>query len=238
MAKSDNLFNIRGKVGDLIFFQRNGQTFVKKNTGGFVNGKSHEHPRTKAAQQRFKEVAIFVGRFKKALNPMIWRQKDGTFHNQLMSFFSKIRKESTQENFYLTLIDAHEKGKLQHKKLNKNSKLNPFDCTYSLHENTLFIENNLSHFCAQKHPTACLEICFGWMYYNKELELELVYPQYFYYSLVENQNPRQKITCELINDNEKVTEFALPIISITVVNQPNSSAVALHPYHFTLTTIV
>ena len=29
MAKSDNEFNIRGKLGDLIFFQRNGKTFVK-----------------------------------------------------------------------------------------------------------------------------------------------------------------------------------------------------------------
>ena len=32
MAKTDNEFNINGKLGNLIFFQRNGKSFVKKNT--------------------------------------------------------------------------------------------------------------------------------------------------------------------------------------------------------------
>ena len=58
MARSDDFLSFRGRIGNLIFFSRNGKTFVKKKTGGFVNGKSNEHPNTKASQKNFSEVVI------------------------------------------------------------------------------------------------------------------------------------------------------------------------------------
>lgn len=238
MAKLDSLFSIRGKVGDLIFFERNGQSFVKKNTGGFVNGKSHEHPNTKAAQQRFKEVATFVGRFKKAITPLIWRQKDGTFHNQLVSFFSKVRKQSDQENLYLALKQAYEERRLQQLKLNKNSKLYPLDCSYSLEKNSLVISMNLLRSCAQKYPNACLEISFAWMQCDESLELDLVNLQYFYFPLSEKEKPLHQIELQLREEALSSVGFAFPIVSVTVVYQPHASSGAAHPYHFTLTTIL
>lgn len=238
MAKSDNLFNIRGKVGDLIFFQRNGKTFVKKNTGGFVNGKSHEHVNSKAVQQRFKEIATFVGSFRNIIFPLIWRQKDGTFHNQLVSFFSKIRKNSAKENLYLALLDAYQKNYLQHIALNKNSKLNPFDCSYSAHENKLVIASHLLYNCYKKHPTAYLEIILAWVICTDTLDIQLINQQFYYFSLEEYSMPGEELMIILQSNDLPLNRFNIPIVSIQVVNNPTQSAVGLHPFHYILTTIL
>lgn len=65
------VFNLKEKVGKVIFCERNGKTYVKTYSGGFVNGNSNQHPNTKAVQNRFKEVSKFTKELKAALTPII-----------------------------------------------------------------------------------------------------------------------------------------------------------------------
>jgi PHP family Zn ribbon phosphoesterase len=60
MATSDNFFNIRGKVGELIFCIRNGKTYIKQYSGGFTKKHTQNHPRVKAPQQRLATISSLV----------------------------------------------------------------------------------------------------------------------------------------------------------------------------------
>ncbi len=102
MAKSDNIFNIRGRLGDLIFCQRNGKTYVKRYSGGFTKASTQNHPNIKVGQERFAQVSRYVKSLKQQLQPYLWRQKDGTFHNQLMAIFLQMAKNEPEKNFQRT----------------------------------------------------------------------------------------------------------------------------------------
>src|SRR5690554_3234629 len=139
MAKSDNIFNISGRIGDFIFYQRDGKTYVKRYSGGFTKETTQNHPKVKAAQQRFGQVSKFVKSFKQGLLPYLWRQKDGTFHNQLMAIFSQISKNDPERSFEEILQSQTSYKGLKNKSLNKNTKINPDHLRYDPETNQLSI---------------------------------------------------------------------------------------------------
>ena len=75
MAKADNIFNIRGRLGDFIFCQRNGKTYVKRYSGGFTKAATQNHPNIKVGQERFAQVSRYVKSLKQELQPYLMRQK-------------------------------------------------------------------------------------------------------------------------------------------------------------------
>ena len=238
MATSDDFLKFRGKLGDLIFFTRNGKTFVKRKAGGFVNGKSNEHPNTKAVQKNFSEVASFVKRFKDALFPMIWRQKDGTFHNQLVALFFKIKKAVPNGQLYTAFKEGYALPYLQHKSLNKNTVLNGRDCLYDQKTNTLKIDAALIYKCREKLSGGYLEVNTAWLRISKTLDLKLdeVNTQYIHLkealqftSFVEVPFPEM----ESISD-----DLVYPVVSLDVVFKRTEEVVSYHPYRYTLVTFL
>ena len=73
---------------------------------------------------------------------------------------------------------------------------------------------------------------------DESLELDLVNLQYFYFPLSEKEKPLHQIELQLREEALFSVGFTLPVMSVTVVEQPHASSASLHPYHFTLTTIL
>lgn len=238
LAQSDNFLNLRGKLGDFIFFKRNGKTFVKRKSGGFVNGKSNEYPNTKVAQKNFSEVASFVKRFKDVLYPIIRKQKDGTFHNQLVSLFFKIKKAASDGLLYTAFKEGHALPYLQYKSLNKNTVLNGQDCYYDCRTKSLKIDALLIQKCKDKYPDGFLEINMAWLNLSTTLELKLgeVDTQYIHLKEILEFSYSVEIP---FPDVETVSEdLVYPLISLTVVYKPDREATPYHPYRYTLVTFL
>lgn len=238
MAKTDNEFNINGKLGNLIFFQRNGKSFVKKYAGGFVNSSAQQHPNTIEVKKRFKELSMFSASFKKNILPFNWKQKDSTFHNQLVSFFSTIKKETNQSTMYSALLEAYKNGKLQHRSLNKNGKLSPFYVQYNAPTNELKIQGGLVFQHKSKFPNAYLEISIGWLVCTEELELNLINFQNFYVLMDNLVTPLTEIKLSPQIQEQQNSSTTFPFIGISIVTQNNEQAKLFHPFHYTLTTFL
>ena len=161
MAKSDNFFNITGKLGELIFCNRNGKTYVKQYSGGFTNKKTQNNPKVKDAQERFATVSRFIKSFKQELFPYLWRQKDGTFHNQLMTTFFNTFNKDPELSFNQTIqIESFYKG-LKQKPLNNKSKIQLHSLTYNPTTNTLDL-GNLPFLLVNQYNAMVLEVTMGW----------------------------------------------------------------------------
>lgn len=238
MAQSDNLFNFRGKIGDLIFYSRNGKTFVKKNAGGFVNGKSNDHPHTKAVQKNFSEIASFVKHFKEVLLPIMSKQKDGTFHNQLVALFCKIKKMAPDQNLYMAFKEKSALQLLQRTSINKNSVLKGIDCEFNPSTNALKLNPYLIQICREKYPNGFLEIHTAWLCLRPTLAMELKAVGTNYISLKEEME--QLASRTFIYDQIDVVEDELqfPIVSLQVVQQPSPFASPYHLYRYSLLTLV
>lgn len=137
MAKADNNFNIRRRLGDFIFCQRNGKTYVKSYSGGFTKAATQNHPNIKLGQERFAQVSKYVKNLKQKLQPYLWRQKDGTFHNQLMALFLQIAKNEPEKTFNELVHDLESYSTLTNKLLNKNSKIDLSVLVYDAKRNKL-----------------------------------------------------------------------------------------------------
>lgn len=238
MAQSDNLFNLRGKIGDLVFFTRNGKSFVKRKSGGFVNGKSNEHPHTKAVQKNFGEVAVFVKQFKEVLTPLLAKHKDGTFHNQLVGLFCKIQKNTPDRKLYTAFKEGIALHYLQHISLNKHSVLKGQDCVLNRETHTLHLDAFLIKACQAKYPKGYLEVNMAWLTLNTDLEMELKGLTTEFLSL--EDGVEQLASTSLSFPTAEVPEscLAFPVISLNVVNQSSVFAVPYHLYRYHLITLV
>ena len=237
MAKSDNFFNLKGKIGNLIFCERNGKTYVKIYSGGFVNGKSHQHPNTKRAQNEFKEVSTFVKNLRIALIPFIYKQKDGTFYNQLVSLFSKVRNTAPDKKLYTAFKEGYGLYILKNKALNKHSKLNGRDCYYDINTNEVHIYPTILHQIIELFPSATLEIHLAWLIINPTLDVKLQDIQTAYLPISEI-DLKQPIPFKLEHKNLEKDHLGFPILSIAVVSQPTSDGKLYHPYAYNFVTIL
>lgn len=238
MATSDDFLKFRGKLGDLIFFTRNGKTFVKRKAGGFVNGKSNEHPNTKAVQKNFSEVASFVKRFKDALFPIIWRQKDGTFHNQLVALFFKIKKASPDGQLYTAFKEGFIRRYMQYIPLNKNTVLNGRDCYYNEKTNKIQIDTALIYKCKEKFSDGYLEVNTAWLRISNTLELSLDEVNTEYIHLKEISNVTSSIEIPFSKKETLSEDLVYPLISLVVVYKSEGEAIPYHSYRYTLITFL
>lgn len=227
MAKSNNFFNIRGKIGDLVFYVRNGKTYVKPYSGDKTKASMQHNPRIKAAQQSFGEISSFVKSFKQALTPYLWRQKDGSFHNQLMSMFSQIRSSSLDTPFQEILQSELFYLRLKNKSLNKNARIKTCYFTYVPATQELQINGGLLYELSHKYAGFFLEVATGW-YSTVEGQAYLSPPERQYF----------KIDTQLL-DKPICLDFAtaapdgvgLPFVALSVVYAANPSSSSLHPVH-------
>ena len=161
MAKADNIFNIRGRLGDFIFCQRNGKTYVKRYSDGFTKAATQNHPNIKATQGRFALVSQYVKSLKQQLQPYLWRQKDGAFHNQLMATFLQLAKNKPEKAFNEVVQDLDNYSTLANKSLNKNSKIDPGALLYDATTNKLNL-GIIPHELTIKYKGLFLEVATGW----------------------------------------------------------------------------
>src|SRR5690606_12578291 len=161
MAKSENIFNIRGRLGDMIFCKRDGKTYVKRYSGGFTKAATQNHPNIKATQGRFALVSQYVKNLKQQLKPYLWRQKDGSFHNQLMGTFLQLAKSKPEKTFNELAHDLDTYSILTNKSLNKNSKIDLSALMYDATTNQLNL-GTIPYELAVKYKGMFLEVATGW----------------------------------------------------------------------------
>lgn len=238
MAESENFFKLKGKIGDLIFFSRNGKSFVKMKTGGFVNGKSNDHPNTKAVQKSFSEVASFTKYFKEALYPMLWKQKDGSFHNQLVSLFAKIKKATPDHKLYTAFKEGYALDYLQNSSLNKNSALNAKNCYYNQETNVLGLSGSLIKVCNQQLPNGYLEINTAWLSISEDLEVKLNDINTYYLDLKTPVEVNALIEISFSEIPIAVRELVYPVVSLVVVYSARQEARPYHDFRYTLITFL
>ena len=233
MAKADNIFNIRGRLGDLIFCQRNGKTYVKRYSGGFTKAATQNHPNIKVGQERFAQVAKYVKRLKQQLQPYLWLQKDGTFHNQLMATFLQLAKNEPEKTFNELVQDLDSYRTLTNKSLNKNSKIDPSAIFYDATTNKLNL-GTIPYELAVKYSGMFLEVATGWCGVN-DSEILITEPNIQYVKLCEEtKNEDVIVDFAPVNDNDK----QLPFVGLAVVYTDDKASESPHPVHTVMTCFV
>lgn len=212
MAKSDNIFNIRGRLGDLIFCQRNGKTYVKRYSGGFTKAATQNHPNIKVGQERFAQVSKYVKSLKQQLQPYMWRLKDGTFHNQLMAIFLQLAKNETEKTFNELVKELDSYSTLTNKSLNKNSKIDPSALFYNVSSNKLAL-GKISYELALKYKGMFLEVATGW-YGVTDGEISLTQPNIQYVKL-DGETKNVDLVVDFASADESHEQ--LPFVGLAVV---------------------
>ena len=233
MAKAENFFNIRGRLGDFIFCQRNGKTYVKRYSGGFTKAATQNHPNIKVGQERFAQVSRYVKSLKQQLQPYLWRQKDGTFHNQLMGTFLQIAKNEPEKAFNELVHELDSYSSLSNKSLNKNSKIDPSAIFYDAKTNKLTL-GIIPHELAVKYKGLFLEVATGW-YGLTNGEILLTEPNIHYVKL-----------CEETKNEDFVVNFTpadeshrqLPFVGFAVVYKDDATSESPHPVHTVMACFV
>ncbi len=226
MAKADNIFNIRGRLGDFIFCQRNGKTYVKRYSGGFTKAATQNHPNIKVGQERFAQVSKYVKSLKQQLQPYLWRQKDGTFHNQLMANFLQMAKSEPEKNFNELVQDLDSYSSLTNKSLNKNSKIDPSALVYGAKSNKLNL-GTIPQELAVKYKGMFLEVATGW-YNVTDGEISLTKPNIQYIKL-DGQTKNEDFVVDFAPADG--SNMLLPFVGLTVVYTDDKASESPHPVH-------
>ena len=226
MAKADNIFNIRGRLGDLIFCQRNGKTYVKRYSGGFTKAATQNHPNIKIGQERFAQVSRYVKSLKQQLKPYLWRQKDGTFHNQLMTTFLQLAKNEPEKTFKELVQDLNSYSSLTTKSLNKNSKINPSTLVYDSTTNQLNL-GIIPYELSVKYKGLFLEVATGW-YGVTNGEISTSEPNVQYVKLCE-ETKNEDFVVDFGFADESHTQ--LPFVALAVVYTDDATSESPHAVH-------
>ncbi|RRA95163.1 hypothetical protein [Paenimyroides viscosum] len=233
MAKSDNIFNIRGRLGDLIFCQRNGKTYVKRYSGGFTKAATQNHPNIKVGQERFAQVSKYVKSLKQQLQPYMWRQKDGTFHNQLMAIFLQLAKNETEKTFNELVQELDSYSNLTNKSLNKNSKIAPSGLFYDVKTNQLNL-GIIPYELSVKYKGLFLEVATGW-YGVTDGEISLTEPNIQYVKLDDQTKNKDFVVDFAPADDNNIR---LPFVGLAVVYTDDKGSESPHPVHTVMACFV
>jgi len=233
MAKADNIFNIRGRLGDFIFCQRNGKTYVKRYSGGFTKVATQNHPNIKVGQERFAQVSKYVKRLKQQLQPYLWRQKDGTFHNQLMAIFLQLAKNETEKTFNELVKELDSYSTLTNKSLNKNSKIDPSALVYDSTTNQLNL-GIIPYELSVKYKGLFLEVATGW-YGLTNGEISLTEPNIHYVKL-DGQTKNEDFVVDFASADDSHTP--LPFVGLVVVYTDDEASESPHPVHTVMACFV
>ena len=225
MAKADNIFNIRGRLGDFIFCQRNGKTYVKRYSGGFTKATTQNHPNIKVGQERFAQASKYVKSLKQQLQPYLWRQKDGTFHNQLMATFLQLAKNEPEKAFNELVQELGSYSTLTNKSVNKNSKIDPSALLYYAKSNKLNL-GTILYELAIKYKGMFLEVATGW-YGVTGSEIFITEPNIQYVKLDGHASNEDFVVDFAPADNNN----KLPFVGLTVVYTDDKASESPHAVH-------
>jgi len=233
MAKADNIFNIRGRLGDFIFCQRNGKTYVKRYSGGFTKAATQNHLNIKVGQERFAQVSKYVKGLKQQLQPYLWRQKDGTFHNQLMGTFLQMAKNEQGKSFNELVQEFDSYSTLTNKSLNKNSKINPSPLVYDASTNKLNL-GIIPYELEVKYRGMFLEVATGW-YGVTDGEISITKPNIQYVKL-DGQKTNEDFVVDFAPADDKYTQ--LPFVGLAVVYTDDEASESPHAVHTVMSCFV
>lgn len=224
MAKSDNFFNIRGKLGDLIFCERNGKTYVKRYSGGFTHQGIHDNPNIKRAQNRFAQVATFVKDFKQVLIPYLWRLKEGSLHNHLVSVFSQLTRQDPNSSLCKVLQNLETFRSLEKRSLNPKSKIGCGFLQYNPRTRDLYLDHLLLDLSI-KYKGMYLELGLGHFQIIDD-KPTLTLPEITYFPLnVKSPYPGITLSVPAI----EAQPYAHPFLSLAVVYSNNPQSLSPHP---------
>ena len=161
MAEVKGIFLIQGRLGDLVYYQRNGKSYVRTYGGGFTRVSTQNHPQVKAGQERLAQVSLFVKNLKVAIHPYLKRQKDGSFHNQLMSTFMKMSLDHPESSFRDLSQELFNYHFLMGKSLNKHSLIRIEKLLYDPISRHLHLEELLAEL-VRSYRGLYLEVLMGW----------------------------------------------------------------------------
>lgn len=233
MAKSDNIFNIRGRLGDMIFCKRDGKTYVKRYSGGFTKASTQNHPNIKSTQGRFALVSQYVKSLKQQLQPYLWRQKDGSFHNQLMATFLQLAKNKPEKAFNEVVQDLDNYSTLANKSLNKNSKIDPGALLYDATTNKLNL-GIIPHELTIKYKGMFLEVATGW-YNVTDGEILITKPNIQYVKLDDQTKNKDFVVDFAPADDNNIR---LPFVGLAVVYTDDKGSESPHPIHTVMACFV
>ena len=150
MSKQTGLITFKGKMGNISFFKRNGESHARLR-GGFSKERLAKDPKLKRVRENISEfngLAQTVKSFRSILG-MVSGMKDGTLNNRLTKVFSMINKRSEGIRGQRPVMVSEQRPLLLGLELNALQNFSavfaaPFTLTYNNRENANVEIINLS----------------------------------------------------------------------------------------------
>lgn len=219
MAKSDNFFEINGKIGKLVFYKRNGKSFVKENKGGFAHDNVKNNPNVQAARTSFGALSSFSSKLRKALTPYVQHQKDPNFYHILQSFLKRIIDQQYNKNFNDFIKDPNRFATVYHLNLNKNNKLQlPYTYYNSTTQEVVFKHNLIAHLLVL-YPNAVLICKLGFCSVISEEIITATPPVVYFLEAIQLDSENSEVKLSLPKPIDDLD--AVAFVSLAVVNAPS-----------------
>lgn len=222
MAKSDNFFEINGKIGKLVFYKRNGKSFVKENKGGFAHDNVKNNPKVQAARSSFGALSSFSSKLRQALTLYIQHQKDPNFYHVLQSFLKQIIDKQYNKNLKDFINDPNRFATVYHQNLNKNNKIQLINTYYnSTTQEVVFQQHHIAHLLAL-YPQAVLACRIGFCNLHSEEAITTTPPLVYFLEDIKTDTATDKIKLSLPKPTD--TQNAVVFVSMVVIDSPTEHA--------------
>nr|WP_317632916.1 hypothetical protein [uncultured Flavobacterium sp.] len=222
MAKSDNFFEINGKIGKLVFYKRNGKNFVKENKGGFAHDNVKNNPNVKATRTSFGALSSFASKLRKALTPYIQHQKDPNFYHILQSFLKQIIDQQYNKNLTDFINDPNRFATVHHQNLNKNNKIQLLHAYYNSTTQEVIIQQHHIAYLLKLHPKSVLACRVGFCNLYSQEVITTTPPLIYFLEENKTRTITDKIKLALPKPTDQPN--AVVFISIVVIDSPTEHA--------------
>lgn len=222
MAKSDNFFEINGKIGKLVFYKRNGKSFVKENKGGFAHEKVKNNPQVQAVRSSFGALSSFSSKLRQALTPYLQHQKDPNFYHILQSFLKQVIDKQYNKNLKDFIHDPNRFATVYHQNLNKNNKIQLIHTYYnSTTQEVVFQQPYIEHLLAL-HPQTVLACRLGFCNLYSEEAITTTPPVVYFLEANKTHTGTDKIKLSLPKPTD--SQNAVVFVSMAVIDSPTVHA--------------
>lgn len=220
MAKSDNFFEISGKIGKLVFYKRNGQSFVKENKGGFAHDNVKNNPQVQAVRSSFGALSSFSSKLRQALTPYLQHQKDPNFYHILQSFLKQVVDEHYNKNLKDFIDDPQRFTSVYNQNLNKNNKIQLVKTYYNSTTQEVVFQQHFIPYLLKLHPQATLACKIGFCYIHSEEAITTTPPLVYF---IETNKPHTVTdTVRLYLPKPKEMRNAVAFISIALTESSST----------------
>lgn len=95
MARQKGIVRLKGTIYDLNFYERLGESLVRRSGGGFHSESGNKYPLIRGNMDEMGSTSTTNARFRRAFLPLLTGYKDGTLHYRLQTLFLKIKNLDT-----------------------------------------------------------------------------------------------------------------------------------------------